>query len=102
MKKDWFNGNIKSEYIDFVKFSLIFVLILSIAFCIFFILMGTLYSNISDISGRIFMCVLGGVVCLISFIWFILSIWSIRNYPKHKRLAHFFIKKYCFISSDEQ
>ena len=46
MKKDIFNGNIKKEYINYVKFSLAFASILFFLFFVFFLLFALLYEKI--------------------------------------------------------
>lgn len=102
MKKDWFNGNIKNEYFKAVKYSLIFGFLIIFICGVFFILLGLLDNSISDVTGRIVMCVLGGIFCLMSVIMFTVSIWAIRCYPKHKKIAHLFIQKDYFNSDDEK
>ena len=56
MSKDPFNGNIKKEYINYVKFSLIFATVLFFAFFVFFLLFALLYEKI-EYAARILMFV---------------------------------------------
>ena len=93
--KDIFNGKIRKQYIGYMKLTLILVSILFFTFFIFFLLFATLYENM-EYSARIFMYC-GSVACLIfSILYPLLSLYSIRTYPNHKKLAHALIKEFVF------
>lgn len=101
MKKDIFNGNIKKEYIGYVKFSLIFASVLWFIFFIFFLLFGILYEKI-DTSARIFMFVFSGISLILSIIYPILSVYTIKNFDKHPKLAKTLIKEFVFETNDSR
>ena len=99
MKKDIFNGNIKKEYINYVKFSLAFASVLFFIFFIFFLLFALLYEKI-EYAARIMMFIFSGLCFLASFLYPIVSIYSIRNYSKHPKLAKSMIKPFVFQDFD--
>jgi len=99
MKKDIFNGNIKKEYINYVKFSLAFASILFFIFFIFFLLFALLYEKI-EYAARIMMFIFSGLCFLASFLYPTVSIYSIRNYSKHPKLAKSMIKPFVFQDFD--
>lgn len=95
MKKDTFNGNIKKEYISYVKFSLIFASILFFVLFAFFLLVGLLYDKL-EYAARVTMFVLSGISFLAFLLLPTVSIYAIRNYTKHPRLAKSLIKPFVF------
>ena len=95
MKKDIFNGNVKKEYINYVKFSLVFAAILFFALFVFFLLLALLYEKI-EYAARIMMFVVSGVCFLASFLYPTVSIYAIRNYSKHPKLAKSMINQFVF------
>ena len=99
MKKDIFNGNIKKEYINHVKFSLAFASILFFIFFIFFLLFALLYEKI-EYAARIMMFIFSGLCFFASFLYLTVSIYSIRNYSKHPKLAKSMIKPFVFQDFD--
>ena len=99
MKKDIFNGNIKKEYINYVKFSLVFASILSFILFIFFLLFALLYEKI-EYAARIMMFIFSGLFFLASFLYPKVSIYAIRNYSKHPKLAKSMIKPFVFQDFD--
>ena len=99
MKKDIFNGNIKKEYINYVKFSLAFASILFFIFFIFFLLFALLYEKI-EYAARIMMFIFSGLCFLASFLYPTVSIYLIRNYSKHPKLAKSMIKPFVFQDFD--
>ena len=99
MKKDIFNGNIKKEYINYVKFSLAFASILFFIFFGFFLLFALLYEKI-EYAARIMMFIFSGLCFLASFLYPTVSIYSIRNYSKHPKLAKSMIKPFVFQDFD--
>ena len=99
MKEDIFNGNIKKEYINYVKFSLAFASILFFIFFIFFLLFALLYEKI-EYAARIMMFIFSGLCFLASFLYPTVSIYSIRNYSQHPKLAKSMIKPFVFQDFD--
>ena len=99
MKKDIFNGNIKKEYINHVKFSLAFTSILFFLFFVFFLLFALLYEKI-EYAARIMIFIFSGLCFLASFLYPTVSIYSIRNYSKHPKLAKSMIKPFVFQDFD--
>ena len=95
MKKDIFNGNIKKEYINYVKFSLAFASILFFIFFIFFLLFALLYEKI-EYAARILMFVFSAIFLFASFLYPAISIYAIRNYSKHPKLAKSMINPFVF------
>ena len=95
MSKDLFNGNIKKEYINYVKFSLIFATVLFFAFFVFFLLFALLYEKIED-AARIMMFIFSGLCFLASFLYPTVSIYEIINYSKHPKLAKSMFKPFVF------
>ena len=95
MSKDPFNGNIKKEYIDYVKFTLIAVAVLFFTFFVFFLLFALLDEKI-EYAARIFMFVFSGICLFASFLYPTISIYAIRNYSKHPKLAKLIIQPYVF------
>jgi len=99
MKKDIFNGNIKKEYINYVKFSLALASILFFIFFIFFLLFALLYEKI-EYAARIMMFIFSGLCFLASFLYPTVSIYAIRYYSKHPKLAKSMIKPFVFQDFD--
>ena len=99
VKRDIFNGNIKKQYINYVKFSLAFVAILFFVLFVFFLLVALLYEKI-EYAARIMMFVFSGVCFLASFLYPTVSIYAIRNYSKHPKLAKSMIKPFVFQDFD--
>ena len=95
MKKDIFNGNIKKEYINYVKFSLAFASILFFIFFVSFLLLALLYEKI-EYAARIMMFICSGLCFLTSFLYPTVSIYAIRNYSKYPKLAKSMIKPFVF------
>ena len=87
---------IKKEYINYVKFSLAFS---SILFFIFFLLFALLYEKI-EYAARIMTFIFSGLCFLASFLYPTVSIYSIRNYSKHPKLAKSMIKPFVFQDFD--
>ena len=99
LSKDIFNGNIKKEYINYVRFSLIFATVLFFAFFVFFLLFALLYEK-TEYAARIMMFVFSGMCLFASFLYPAISIYSIRNYSKHPKLAKSMIKPFVFQDFD--
>lgn len=101
MKEDIFNGNIKKEYINYVKFSLALASILFFIFFVFFLLFALLYEKI-EYAARIMMFIFSGLCFLASFLYPTVSIYAIRNYSKHPKLARTMIKPFVFQDFDTE
>ena len=99
MKKDIFNGNIKKEYINYVKFSVAFASILFFIFFVFVLLLALLYEKI-EYDARIMMFIFSGLCFLASFLYPTVSIYAIRNYSKYPKLAKSMIKPFVFQDFD--
>lgn len=95
MPKDIFNGNIKKEYVSYVKFSLLFEGLLFFACFLFFLLVALFYEK-TDFADRIMLFILSGISFLTSFLFPAISIYAIRNYSKHSKLAKLMIKPFVF------
>ena len=95
MSKDLFNGNIKKEYENYVKFTLVIVSVLFFVFFLFFLIVALAYKKI-EYAARLMMFVMSGLSFLASFAYPILSIYAIQNYSKHPRLAKLMIKPFVF------
>ena len=98
MKKDIFNGNIKKEHINYVKFSLAFASILFFIFFVFFLLFALLYEKI-EYAARIMMFIFSGL-CFLASLYPTVSIYAIRNYSKYPKLAKSMIKPFVFQDFD--
>ena len=96
MKKDIFNGNIKNQYISYVKFFMVFEAVMLFAIFVFFLLTALLYENIEYV-GRIVFLVMSATLFLASFLLPLISIYAIRNYPKHPKLVRALIKPFVFV-----
>ena len=101
MEKDIFNGYIKKEYIGYVKFSIYFASILFLVMGIFFLLVALFYDKVEE-SARILIYVMAGISLPCSFLYPVLSFYSIRNYDKHKKLARGCIKAFVFTDYEEK
>ena len=99
MKKDIFNGNIQKQYIGYVKFSIILATVLFSIFAIFFLMIALFYDNVEP-SARIFISIFS-IFCLLAAISYpILTMFAIKTYPKHKKLAHGMLKEFVFETNE--
>ena len=99
MKRDIFNGNVKKEYINYIKFSLAFAAVLFFIFFVFFLLFALLYEKI-EYAARIMMFIFSGMCFFTSILYPVVSIYAIRNYSKHSKLAKSMIKPFVFQDFD--
>ena len=99
MEKDFFNGNIQKQYINYVKFSIILATVLFGVFAIFFFLIALLYEKIEP-AARVMMFVGAGVCLIASICYPLLTIFAIKTYPKHIRLAHGMLKEFVFETNE--
>ena len=108
MKKDIFNGNVKEQYINYVKFSIALAAILFFVFFVFFLLFALLYEKI-EYAARMMMFIFSGICFFVSLLYPALSIYAIRNYSKRSKLAKLMINNdikedmtlYVDVESDE-
>ena len=100
MKKDVFNGKIKSEYSKSIKFLLVFASIVFCAVATFFLLLALLSDNF-DNGAKIVLFIMSGVSYIAAAIYPLITVLCVRTYPKHKALTEFFIKKYALIDTDD-
>lgn len=87
MKKDIFKGKIKPEYISYIWFTIIFVALIS-----FSVASLVLYSAIQHEIGsfdRNGLLIFSVFIYLIGVLYSILTIVSIRKYPKYPKLRRF-------------
>ena len=94
-KKDFFNGNIKHEYISYIWTSLIVLVLVFFGFGGMF-----LYLSLSDMVAyrptAIFLLCLGIAACLFGS-WFVGgTIFVIRKYPKYKKITKWFLNSDCY------
>jgi len=99
MKKDIFDGNVKEQYINYVKFSIALAAILFFVFFVFFLLFALLYEKI-EYAARIMMFIFSGICFFVSLLYPALSIYAIRNYSKRSKLAKLMIKPFVFKDFD--
>lgn len=94
MKKDIFNGKIDKSCVSMVKITLV-LLILVFELCGVVFLFGFLDKKQEE-SARIVMLIISGLCFLAAIICPLLTLFVIRTYPKHKKLAQFLLKEYVF------
>ena len=93
MKKDIFNGKIDKSCISMVKTSL-FLSIFIFGLCgIFFFFIGIFAKNQENVT-RLVLLIISGLCFLAAIICPLLTLFAIRTYPKHKKLAHLLLKEY--------
>ena len=99
MKKDIFNGNIQKQYVNYVEFTIVLVTVLFGLFAIFFFLVALLYEKVEP-AARVMMYVGSGACLIASICYPLLTIFAIKTYPKHIRLAHGMLKEFVFETND--
>ncbi len=90
MKNDFFNGNVKKEYIKYVKGTLIFVSAFMVL-CSAFIFFTTLFSIYKIGTPETVLLIICPIVFVIGILYPIITVNLIRSYPKHKKLTKLFI-----------
>ena len=95
MQKDIFNGNIKQECIVSVKISLILGTATYFLISLVFFVVALLDKH-SDQTAIVTMFVLSGICLLAAVIFLFASLFAIRTYPKHPKLAKSLLKPYVF------
>lgn len=99
MKKDIFNGNIQKQYVNYVEFTIVLVTVLFGLFAIFFFLVALLYEMVEP-AAKVMMYVGSGACLIASICYPLLTIFAIKTYPKHIRLAHGMLKEFVFETND--
>lgn len=99
MKKDFFNGNIQKQYINYVKFSIVLATVLFGVFAIFFFLFALLYEK-NEPAARVVMFVVSGASLIASICYPLITLFAIKTYPKHIRLAHGMLKEFVFETNE--
>ena len=95
MKKDIFNGKINKSCVSIVKITLV-LLILVFGLCgVVFLFVGIFAKN-QENATRIVLLIISGLCFLASIIYPLLTLFAIRTYPKHKKLAHLLLKEYVY------
>ena len=94
-KKDVFNGNIREEFRGMTIFTLIYASVVLFACGIAIGVIGFVYDKI-ELSARILMYIVSGLSLVAGLVYPIVTLVLIRIYPKHKKLAHLFLKAYVF------
>jgi len=100
MKKNIFNGNIDKSCVTMVKVSLILLVVIFDACALIFFFGSLSYENIEP-AAKTFMYILAGLSFIASIIYPLLTLFAIRTYPKHKRLAHLLLKEYVFETNNQ-
>lgn len=99
MKKDIFNGKIKSRYVRVTFFSILAAALLFLCCAIFFLCLGLFYAK-EDRVAQIAMFVVAGLGFVCAVIFPVCTVACVRSYPKHKTLTHYFIKPH-YLNNDE-
>ena len=94
-KKDIFNNNIKKELVSTIVFTLIFSFILFLGLGIAMLLLVSSIDKIDPDTRTVFY-IISILSMLCSVAYPLISFLLIRCYPKHKKLAHLFIKEMYF------
>lgn len=101
MKKDIFNGKVKSEYRKGLLGSFIFGSIIFLACATLFLCFAFLYDNVED-GVEILLLVMSGLSYFSSVFYPLTSILCIRKYPKYKKLTSLLIKDYLLIDDTDK
>lgn len=92
MKKDFFNGNIKPQYLSYMWTSIITITVVFFGCSGLFLFLC--FNGNADANTRLFLLVLAVALILIGVGYLLGSLWVIRTYPKCKKIAK------CFFNSD--
>ena len=95
MKNDFIKQKIRSDQVEMVKFTLIFVPIV-FALCAAGILFIAISYEKVEPSARVLMYILSAISGLSAIIYPLATVYLIKIYPKHKKIAHLFLKEYVF------
>lgn len=95
MKNDFIKQKIRGDQVEMVKFTLIFVPIV-FALCAAGILFIAISYEKVEPSARVLMYILSAISGLSAVIYPLSTVYLIKIYPKHKKIAHLFLKEYVF------
>ena len=95
MKNDFIKEKIRLEWVGMVKFTLIFVPIVFALCAALFLWIAATYDKVEPVA-RVLMYILSAISGLAAIAYPSGAMYSIKTYPKHKRLAYLFLQKYVF------
>ena len=96
MKKiDYIKEKIHPEWVSMVKFTLIFAPIVFALCAALFLWIAATYDKVEP-AARVLLYVLSAISGLAAIAYPLGTVYSLKLYPKHKWLAHFFLKPYVF------
>ncbi len=99
MKKDFFNNKLHKELSIGVVIGLVLLCLVSLLCAIMFIYIALTYAKVEP-DARILLFVFAGI-CIVTLVAYpLLSIFAIRTYPRHKRLAHALWQPYVFVQNE--
>lgn len=101
MKKDFFNGNIKCQFVSYIWTTIIIVAVIFFG-CSGLFLYLSFAGNLGQATSLLLLVF--GVVSFLFGIWYSLgTIFIIRKYPKYKKITKlFFNSDYYFVGSDSK
>lgn len=102
MKKDFFNGNIKHQFVSSIWTTIIIAAVIFFGLGGFFIYLPFSDAVVDKATAILLLCL--GVVAFLFGIWYSFgTIFIIRSYPKHKKIIKWFLNSdYYFVGSDSK
>ncbi len=101
MKKDFFNGNIKREFVSHIWTTIIIVAVIFFG-CGGLFLYLSFFGNL-DNATSLFLLVFGVALCLFGIWYSFGTIWVIRKYPKYRKITKWFLNSECyFVDGDSK
>ena len=94
LKKDFFNGNIKHQYVSYIWTTIIIVALVFFG-CGGLFLYFSLFGNTDRATSLLFL-VFGVVSCLFGVWNSFGTFFFIRQYPKHKKMTKLFLNSDCY------
>ena len=94
LKKDFFNGNIKHQYVSYIWTTIIIVALVFFG-CGGLFLYISLFGN-TDRATSLLLLVFGVVSCLFGVWNSFGTFFFIRQYPKHKKMTKLFLNSDCY------
>jgi len=102
LDKDFFNNKIKSQYINYMIFTIIFYTIIMLIGGTLFLYVALFYDKVEPENCRWIVFIISILCYSIGIISPILSTYLIRIFPKHKKITYFFIKKFVFVDIEDE
>lgn len=99
--KDIFNGNIRKSEKKMVVFTLILFSLIMLGCSILFLCIGLFYDKVEP-SARILLFIFSSGSFVAAIIYPILTIYFVRRYDKHPKIANMFLKSYVFTNEDNE